>query len=366
MRLLYCKPSKHHLHAANKRASRNKNRRSASASDFFCKINAPTQIDLYRRQFHRETCEFIQEIKRRAKPGVSITLCFRNTTRITAAAALLLLAEVDSLLRVRRGLKLDCTLPPTHAKGKYQRPDYTVESALAHIGFFKLIGKRARRTPSYANVKCWDHLSGSTADGSLAGRLLKKIEATGTISSKARMRLYRGAFEAIANCVDHAYPGGVAGRENRWWMFVGVHDTDLAIIVCDLGVGIPATLPHKHSSSLLATIYDSLGLTGRSDGELIRASTWIKRTRTKEVHRGKGGADLRSLIEHYPEGNLSIYSRRGSFVAFGEKSHIRGRRNRKLLSKLAGGVEVSRNHDSAVHGTIIEWSLPLAALEMVC
>mgnify|MGYP003631428317 CR=1 FL=1 len=173
--------------------------------------------------------------------------------------------------------------------------------------------------------------------------------------------MYRGAIEAIANCVEHAYPDGSYGRlsasDTRWWMLVGIDAEHISIIVCDLGVGIPTTLPRKHPEKLLARIASRFGILDQSDGELIRASTYIRRTRTELENRGKGGQDFRSIVELFPAAQLTIRSNRGAFSLTGENClHARREKNRRFVEGTNRTESVS-NYSNSIRGTIIEWVL---------
>jgi hypothetical protein len=234
-----------------------------------------------------------------------------------------------------------------------------VESALKQIGFFKLIKQHSPKLTNQATVKRWRQLSGDTTDGSLAASLLDSLE--GVVSKPVQRKMYRGAIEAIANCVEHAYPqprdDGLTIKDDRWWMLVGIDDERISVIVCDLGVGIPETLPKKHPPSLLTSIASSFGIIDQTDGEMIRASTYIKRTRTALSHRGKGGQDFRSIVEVFPSAQLSIRSNHGAFTLTGERCRrVRRDKSRRFVDGTNHRESVSNFRDS-IRGTLIEWVL---------
>lgn len=326
-------------------------------------VVAPAKLDIYKDSNYESFAGFIKRLRFLAQHNDKLLISFRDTHRITAGAGLRLVAEVDHLLKIHPSLSINCTIPPRQAKKKYKNAEMIVESALQQIGFFKAIGQYERALPKYANVVYWNQLSGDMADGSLAASLLSFLPPQ--IDKRAKSHLYRGAIEAIANCVEHAYPtdpveSGIPDK--RWWMLAGVKENSLTIIVCDLGVGIPNTLPLKHPESLLTHITRTFNILGETDADLIRKSTFIKRTRTLMTHRGKGGADIRSITEHYPEALLSIRSNRGSYVVVGADFKHKKRDKGRAFIAGTNEREWASNHSTSIYGTLIEWTISLEAI----
>jgi hypothetical protein len=71
----------------------------------------------------------------------------------------------------------------------------------------------------------------------------------------------------------------------------------------------------------------------------------IGRTKTKQEHRGKGLNDFKRLTDACQGGKLRILSNKGEYqYSFG----------------LAQQVD---NHEDSVRGTLIEWSVPVGAIE---
>lgn len=327
------------------------------------RIQAPAKLDLYSKDNCEIFSEFLLRLRQASKYNTRIIISFRHTHRITAAAALRLVAEVDHLLKIHPDLSFGCAVPAKRSGRKYRESYRVIESILQQIGFFKKIGQVERAPAKRPDVVMWNNLSGSLADGSLAAGLLNSLPDSITKQSKAQ--LYKGAIEAMANSVDHAYPENSEGEEeaeNRWWMLVGVREDSITLIICDLGVGIPVTLPAKHPPSLLESIFSKFRIFGHSDAEMIQASTFIKRTRTKLTHRGKGGADIRSITEHFPGALLSIRSNRGCYVVAGKdyEGHL-PKGYRKLAE--ADWPEWSESYRGSICGTLIEWTVSLKELE---
>lgn len=216
-------------------------------------LTAPNSLDIYIPQNRTKFIQFIADLKQRATTAKKINISFRNTTNISAAAALLLVAQTSRLVTARPELCIKCTWPPVVAGGKHKNSSNLVESALKQIGFFDIIGQQSSKQTNQPTVRMWRIVAEDTAKGQLAASLLKIIKDN--FSQADQRKLYRGAIEAISNCVEHAYPDAGEQDDKRWWMLVGIDNEHITVIVCDLGVGIPVTLPKLHSESILKRIF---------------------------------------------------------------------------------------------------------------
>lgn len=327
------------------------------------RVHAPLELDIYTSENFEKFCLFIKNLRLASQHNNRLLICFRDTRRITAGAALRLMAEIDYLTSLYPKLSFGCSVASKKTNHRFKNSDKVIEGILQQIGFFKAIGQPERAPTKQADIKIWRQLSGELADGSLAASLLNCLPLT--IGKKAKSQLYKGAIEAMANSVDHAYPDATNGnsdKENRWWMLVGTREDSMTLIICDLGVGIPQTLPLKHDLSLLTSITRALNILGNSDAELIRTSTFIKRTRTHLTYRGKGGADIRSITENFPSALLSIRSNRGCYVVAGRdfQGKIQGK-NRNYVPD-TDQHEWTSNHQGSICGTLVEWTVSLKAL----
>ena len=86
----------------------------------------------------------------------------------------------------------------------------------------------------------------------------------------------------------------------------------------------------------------------------------MKRTRTELGHRGKGGPDLRSIVETFPSALLSIRSNMGRYVLKGKDHRSKAHRNEKQ-NYIAGTDkrEWKSNISESILGTIVEWNLSI-------
>jgi len=381
MKKLNTRKLRHWLRAANKRYQRKNRLKGPGAlgtlgvrylnpnfqnfkfdkNTFNPTVNAPPQLDLYSRPNIELFANFIENLRLTSKYNNHVIISFRDTGTITACAGLRMLAEVSYLLKLHPNLSFGCSFGKHHSRNK--KAGNEIEQILQRIGFFTAIGQPDPISVALEDKAEWQQLSGSLADGSLAASLLNNLPDP--ISKRSKAHLYKGAIEAMANSVDHAYPveaGDNPDLENRWWMLVGKKQDSITQIVCDLGVGIPVTLPKKHEEGTLTKIFRKIGVLGSCDAELIHASTFIKRSRTNLPYRGKGAADIRSITEHFPSALLSIRSNRGCYVVAGPAY------SRKIMDgyeEIEGtsGREWSASYNGSIHGTMIEWTVSLKDLE---
>ncbi|PAX98969.1 ATP-binding protein [Pseudoalteromonas sp. HM-SA03] len=308
------------------------------------KVNlyAPENIDYYSAKNYRITNLFLNNIADcilRAKRRVFLN--FDNTEKISAAAMLSLLAQVEVLI-VSSAVKGSSPISFSHPKSK------KVKSILNQVGFYSLLKKSVGSVESFDDVNFWHHTSGECAEPSKARPMLDAISKE--IKTSNSKKLYRGFIEAMANSVEHAYP--VAGPCNKWWTFAGVREGKLVVVLCDKGVGIPATLPHTQSPSSLRKVLKMLNVDFNhiKDSAYIKAATALQNSSTKKKHRGKGLKDVMSVIRSTGEGYLSIFSNRGRFKYMGQNTAVESTIN---------------DYNTSINGTIIEWSIPLEEVTTV-
>lgn len=338
------------------RKERKKKRQQQRVGHWQAEVKAPPKISLYTQADHERTVIFLQALRFQVARNSRVRICFRDTRQITAAGGLLFIAELDRLVKAYPAVRFSCIRPPLQHDHQYGNESRLTESVLNQIGFFKLVNIRERSLPAYPSVSCWNHSQGVVAEGAIAGKLLNHVD--GQLSARAKKRLYRGAIEAISNCVDHAYPyarqDGLGIVDRRWWMFVGIKMGMLTICVCDLGVGIPATIPQKHPIERIKSVLERLNFKGSSDSEWIQVSTLISKSRTEKSYRGKGGKDIRELLQHYNGAHLSIFSNKGLFRDYNKTTRTRGLVPMAILDEQRRSIQ----------GTVIEWTVPLEELSV--
>ncbi len=334
--------------------SRRNGRKRALIENY--KAVAPSFLDLYKTKFHDPLVDFVNKIEKKATLSSSsriirIHICFRNTCYISAAAGLWLLSKMENLKFIHPYLKFSVTRPPALTPKGHKNKLPIVDSVLNRIGFYSALGLKKREMAELTFVKCWEVARGEKVVGSQVGELLTNItEKLGHDYSS----LYRPMIEAMSNSVEHAYRDDLVDVKskhikNKWWCFAAIVENRLVFLICDLGVGIPKTLPFTQTNNIIKKLVEFMGRPLNSDVDYIKAALQVKKTRTDLSHRGKGGADLQSVIESTPNSRLCIMSNRGCY-------HYNNRDGKFL-------PEIMFDNKLSIGGTIVQWSVDLQSGE---
>ncbi|KAB7684443.1 ATP-binding protein [Plesiomonas shigelloides] len=300
---------------------------------------SPRHINYYNKSDYEKTNRFINELRDCVMKGCRAYIDFSNTEKISAAAMISFLAEVDILI------KKSCH--GVRAIGFSNPKNKKIESILNQVGFYDLLKKDKRETEIYDDVTFWKYTSGACSEPLLAKSMI--IDIKKELEQKSSKRLYRGFIEAMSNSVEHAYLDCDKCTESdgtaKWWTFAGIYDKKLIIVICDKGVGIPATLPKTQGAKLLIRILKSLGVScvNVKDSMYIKTSTILRETRTGKTNRGKGLHDIKSVIDLVGDGYMGIFSNKGRYIYKGKAANV---------------SEVLTDYKSSVNGTIIEWAIP--------
>lgn len=310
-------------------------------------VYAPNKIILAHEISHTFVT-FKKELEEKAKLASQshriLKLNFRETYVIDAPACAVLIATLDSIRNQYLGLKFGIIRPKTKPADQRRRGPYDVDGVFCHIGLYRMLGFNYTSSSAQKNVKCWHFIQSDSTDGSITAPLLDELKTMG-INTKG---MYTSYIEAIANAVEHAYADNIQTHRTfpikRWWMLLAILDNELSLFVCNLGHGIPNTLEKTQKEPILKLLWRRLKLSGKpsEDSLCIKASTLIKETRTGLEHRGKGGDDIRSIIDKTPNSRLIIRSNRGMYVYNGkDKPDLKG------------------DSPYSIDGTVVEWNLPL-------
>lgn len=197
-------------------------------------------------------------------------------------------------------------MPPT---------DAVVSQVFQQIGLAKLIGIDRQVTINHDHVRCWQFISNITTDGDATGQILERLKDQ--LTKEVTTELFVAVTEALTNTVHHSAlaqrPDRIPVLPKRWWMFAGVRDNQLTMVVCDLGIGIPASVPLNWKDVPLRRLLANLGL-GSTDGAIIQLSMEIRRTVTNKPHRGLGMKQLRDVLTQAGCGYLVVYSNKGVYA----------------------------------------------------
>ncbi|TBR07402.1 MAG: hypothetical protein EPO47_11245 [Rugosibacter sp.] len=302
-------------------------------------LEVPKMLDLVSN--YEETAEFVRDMRLAAlRNHRNVFLDFDNTERIHPTALLLLLAETHR-----------CRLLHGHERvvGTYPK-NPALERLFVRTGFFNLLGVKSKTEvkPLSYPVEYIPFQSNNRLDTSMPRKIREELLGDKVVMHpKARSRLFRAITEAMINVGQHAYPAYSLKAhpvKGRWWMagHVNKSKNELMFTFCDLGVGIPETLPKIYTWERIRFALSLLPGVKPNDGEMIQAGMTLGRSRTREEHRGRGLNDLRSFIDIAGAGELYIFSRKGRY------------------RYSVGGEEKVFNSEISMSGTLIKWSVPLA------
>lgn len=297
-------------------------------------IQAPRIINL--TSAHEETCVFIERIRLLAREGKPIKLDFSRVHKVYSCGTLLLLAEID---RLKRGMK-----PRPKMTSNYPA-NLLVEKAFQHVGILKLLGKKSRKSVTKLDISVynWRHASGTAVDLTVGDELFKNIR---TQVPSGYRKIIRGIEEAVTNTVHHAYIDArndglddLIKPDPRWWVFSEILDGWLHIVICDLGVGIPRTVPIKWREQVIDILTDK-----NRNMVMVERAFQFGRTRTKKSNRGKGLSDIKATAEKL-EGKFMLIT---EDVVLSYDFTKQARANPRRLW-----------YNSSIMGTVIQWSIPL-------
>lgn len=329
-----------------RRATRSEKQRYLKAKAFRVErgkrlIVAPEVMDL--REHRAETIAFLSDVLLLTlRYGTPAALDFSSTKRVSPLALALSLAVIHRC-RVLDG--------NSELLGGIHPIERAVRNQFQKSGFYKVLGVRHPDGKLKAGFPR-DYIEFETNQESLGKHAVKLKDALlGSkikLSPRAGSSLYRGITEAFNNAISHAYPPSVSYSQNtrrRWWLMGSFErrTRELHVIVVDLGVGIPRTI-RKHVTGRFEQWLALIGISSVSDGALIQAATRLGATQTGQKKRGKGLPDLKRLIDEARGGKLRILSNRGEYTY------------------TAGSRESVATYAESIHGTIIQWSVPLSSV----
>lgn len=228
-------------------------------------IQAPEVFSLHDPKSRKLLLRFIARLRNAIALDRKPTLIdFTPTHKMVADGTLLFVAELRRAIKLsHRSVKIRC-IPPRNQKAA---------QVLKQVGVLTLLNSRKRIVPTDKDVVNWRFAAGHEVIGERYDDILGNYD--GTLTPCIQAGFYHGLTEAMTNCRHHAYimkrEDGLekANEESEWWMFSQEKDGELCVVFCDLGVGIPNTLPVKRPT-LWGKIMESIG--HKSDGKIIRAA----------------------------------------------------------------------------------------------
>lgn len=305
------------------------------------RLAAPFAFAIQGNQNRRSVFKFFHKLRELTlERKLKVILDFSETDVNSSPAMLLFVAELD---RIKRILKDDFAVSIDTVKNR------RVDQLLYQIGVYSICGINK---PSLAEssidetVRHWRYATGERVNEQ-AERAFENIE--GRLTPELAKGMWKSLSEAVVNSVEHAYlePRGVNGPRMghaRWWMFSHEKDGRLSVAVCDLGIGIPRSLPHRWQSGLLTRAYDKFAGDG-PDLRAIRAALVVGASSTHESHRGKGLPQIWNTLRSVPNASVTILSNHAQLAWNGEAKQ-----------------EFSHEFSESLCGTIIMWSVDVTGM----
>ena len=316
-----------------RRARRPKRGSTSSTYVPALRIHAPPVFDCDNNKSRSELVDFLASLRAhfRDTPDRTLLIDFSNTQRFISGGTLLFYAELTRLIEYRQQrVKVRCTVPANDRASQ----------VLEQIGVYKLCGHRSHGTPTRHDVVHWRVARGHLVDNTICAPVIESFE--GQLATPLVDGLLGGLAEAMANAVHHAYDSvrddGLTYQEVKdWWMFSQAKDGYLSVVFCDLGVGIPATIPVKRP--WLIKQMEAIGFPV-NDANCIKEAINEGRSQTGLPGRGHGLGNIIDVVEKVPGGMAVVSSNRGRY-------------------DFRNGKASSANFRDSLMGTLIFWQVPL-------
>jgi hypothetical protein len=309
---------------------KNKKTEVHHAPKVFCALNEPRD----------KLIDFIEQIRASVKSGCrSILIDFSKTQKFIASGTILFFAEIDRLLDLFPSLNIRSTIPLNKK----------ASLVLQQIGFYTRIGKKVPVKPcELDDVINWRVAKGQEVTGAKYDVILGNYD--GIITPALQEELYAGLTEAMTNAHHHAYiarrADGIASSKSYkpWWMFSQEKDGMLTVVFCDLGVGIPGSLPYSDDAGWRKwyLVLSRFGFHNLGDARLIRGAIRHSKTRTRQHNRGKGLTQIVETVLATDGGIAILQSNKGWY-------------------QIKDGKETYDDFQRSTNGTIIYWQMPLTA-----
>lgn len=316
-------------------------------------ITAPEVISIYdfegEDSAYQKTLEFLDLIKDRYRLENCI-LDFSETKKITAAALVVVYAELESACSGRNGkASIRWSSAPK------------VNSILRTSNLPRLISGYDIKY-SLSNAKSMPIVS--SIGKSQMDEIIDFIQSDiykDKMSPDTEYVYGDAVSETINNVGLHAYPG-IEPDEKRWWLTCETFGKKLYLAIYDRGVGIPKTIVRHHwflpslkvthpdeykkliadNPELETTGLSSLFNTRLPDENLILLSMQGDVTGTKQDKHGQGSKSIMALVSETDDGMLWVFSNHGLLTFSKEDNHPK-------LAKL----------DKKFPGTLVQWNIEI-------
>lgn len=297
------------------------------------RFSAPEKLSLLDAKHRRKVLGFIVGIRNRVISGKrKIFVDLTPAKAFASGATIMILAELMRLKHAFPDLKFRSSCPRNSKAAQ----------VVKQTGLAKILRTSVKAKVKDHDVVYWKCAAGQQVLGQRCDEILGPYN--GVIAEALSDHLYRGLTEAMTNAHHHAYLDQRGDGINLdlsyrpWWMFSQEKDGLLNVVFCDLGLGIPATLPIRHEKWW--GYVKRFGLDLKGEGKLIQGAVRNSQSRTRKLHRGKGLRQIAETVNSAPKGRVHIFSNHGLYT-------------------LEGGVENTYDYNESIMGTVIQWRMPL-------
>lgn len=241
-------------------------------------IYVPVKIRIGREEERNLLFKTVNRMYTTAKKNMNICFNFTHTQKVYSHGMLYFFAEINNLHNMYPTLKLSCIVSHT-AK---------VNHVFLQIGLFELCNHRFKQKKFYEDVVHWRSSSGINVIGKNFDIIIDPDYELPELPDY--IDIFGACVEATKNAHIHAYIADrtlskVAWQTTSWWIFSQIKDNMITIAICDLGVGIPGTLPITNQG-----IFEKVKkfIKGTLDADLIKEAIETPRSRTGKGYRGNG------------------------------------------------------------------------------
>lgn len=298
--------------------------------DNYFKVKMPNKINIYSNSWRVLVLKAVRKMHKFSSKKRNICIDFTSTEKIHVSGMLYVFSEICNLLNINPNLKLKCIESRTKK----------VNHVLEQIGVFKVCNHNFLPSKEYNDVIYWRYIYGVGVLGEKFDRIVSPYQVLNEIPMD--IDIYGACVEATKNAHVHAYIekrqlSPVANQKTSWWMFSQIKDNILTVAICDLGIGIPKTLPkaNKPLYKAILTFFKA-----KNDADFIWGAIVAPSSRTHKAFRGNGLKKIATIAHDDARASLEIYSSRG-YIEIYRKRH-------RLC-----------NYKSELPGTIVLWDIPL-------
>ncbi|QPI65953.1 hypothetical protein [Vreelandella venusta] len=301
----------------------------------FTPVHAPEVFSIRTQKERSKVVSFISKVRAACLDGCNVKIDFSHTKRLGSDATVLLHAEIHRIVHCLDDIELRA-IPPRN---------WMAAQAMKKIGLFRLTKTPLKfsKEANHKHVANWHSAYGEEVNGEKSEGLLSAYE--GVIAEVLTGDLYTKITEAMINVHHHAYiedrNDGLSYKDDRkpWWLFSQELDGYLTVAFCDLGIGIPRSLPIKKPK--LWKKIATMGSAG-SDSNAISEAIKDSQTRTGEEHRGKGLKQIVDTVRSFDTGIVKVHSNKGCYTS-------------------EMGRVIHSDFEESIMGTVISWRIPLPA-----